>query len=207
MAKILRSVLAAILLGAVHCHTRSAFAHQLNQWRRTRSHSLHHVIPPGRVEDIDEWVRLSSDSLKRLTGVSLLEVMDGVSTIHNVHDNERYAVLSHGNQTDPIYNYFNKGAFLTFQWPESEIYNLPSRYSAPDGFVREDRTKMMQTVVDQQVRIIPIAIRQNKAGECFQLRNVTLWNVYDDDGIRVGQTAFFDRALIKPLANMTVQAQ
>lgn len=204
--KIFPSVLAAISLGAIHCHARSAFVQQLNQWRRTRSHLLHRVIPPGRVEDIDEWVRLSSDSLKRLTGVSLLDVMDGVSTIHNVHDNERYAVLSHGNQTDPIYNYFNKGAFLTFQWTESEIYNLPSRYSAPDGSVRSDRAKMMQTVVEQHVRFIPLAIRQNKAGECFQLTNVTLWNVYDDDGIRVGQTAFFDRTLIKPLANMTAMA-
>lgn len=202
--KMLASVLAAILLGAIHCHARSAFVQQSNQRRQT--HSLHHVIPPGRVHDIDEWVRVSSDSLKRFTGVSLLELMDGVSTIHNVHDNERYAVLSHGNQTDPIYNYFNKGALLTFQWPESEIYALPSRYSAPDGFVRADRAKMMQTVVEQHVRIIPIAIRQTKAGECFQLTNVTLWNVYDDNGVRVGQTAIFDRTLIKPLANMTVKA-
>jgi hypothetical protein len=196
--EMLASVLAVILLGAIRCHARSAFVlQQTHPWRKGRS--LHYATPPGRVKDIDEWILLSSDSLKRFTGKSLLEVMDGVSTIRNVHDNERYAVLSHGNQTDPVYNYFNKGAFLTFQWPESEIYSLPSRYSAPDGFVRKDRQKMMQTVVEQNLVVIPIAIRQTKAGEFFQLSNVTLWNVYSDEGVRLGQTAVFDRTLIAPL--------
>jgi hypothetical protein len=197
-------VIAVILLGAIRCHARYAFVlpvQQTQPWRQ-RGRSLHYAFPSGRVQDIDEWIRLSSQSLKRFTGKSLLEIMDGVSTIKHVHDNERYALLSHDNQTDPIYNYFNKGAFLTFQWPESEIYSVPSRYSAPDGLLRTDRQKMMQTVVEQNVLVIPSAVRQTKAGEFFQLTNVTLWNVYsddDDDGVRLGQTAVFDRTLITPL--------
>ena len=202
------AVFALLAISAVqHAHAKCAFIQHHYSHNQRQGPSIHNAIPPGRVEDIDDWVRLSSDSLQRFTGKSLLDVMEGVDTVESVHDNERYAVLSHGNQTDPIYNYFNKGAFLTFQWPESEVYSLPSRYSAPDGSLRQDRAKMMQTVVDQDVRTIPIAIRQTKAGDFFQLTNVTLWNVYDDSGeVRLGQTAVFDRTLIQPLANMTVKA-
>jgi hypothetical protein len=197
-------LLAVILLGVIRCNARCAFVGQQqtqHRWRQQQGRSLDCATPPGRVQDIDEWIRLSSESLKRFTGKGLLEILDGVSTIQQVHDNERYAVLSHGNQTDPIYNYFNKGAFLTFQWPESDIYSLPSRHSAPDGLLRNDRQQMMQTVVEQNVLVIPSAIRQTKAGEFFKLTNVTFWNVYsdDDDGVRLGQTAVFDRTLITPL--------
>lgn len=161
--------------------------------RRRSIKTIHKAIPPGRVEDMDDWVRLSSESLYKFTGQSLLDVMDDVSSFDEIHSNERFAVLSHGNQTDPIYNYFNKAALNQFEWPESEIYSLPSRYSAPDGALRSDREQMLKTVEQQEeVRIIPTAIRQTKSGTQFQLTNVTLWNVFDDSGVRVGQTAWFD---------------
>jgi len=190
-------LLILLALSSIQCHARQcAFVHHLSRHCR-QSHAPNHAIPPGRVEDIDEWLQLSSDSLEKFTGKSLLDVMEGVTTLDQIHSNTRYAVLSHGNQTDPIYNYFNKGALLQFQWPEHEIYSLPSRYSAPDGALRNDRAKMMKTVEQQQqVRTIPTAIRQTKSGKQFQLHDVMLWNVYDKDGIRVGQTAIFDRTLI-----------
>ena len=77
------------------------------------------IVSPGRVKDIDEWIRLSSDSLEKATGNSLVDYMEGVDSLQQIHSNTRYAVLSHGNQTDPIYNYFNKGALQQFEWPES----------------------------------------------------------------------------------------
>lgn len=124
--------------------------------------------------------------------------MEGVTSFDQVHDNERYAVLSHGNQTDPIYNYFNKGALLQFQYPQEKVYSLPSRCSAPGGAHQIDRAKIMtqMTKESNDVRTIPSAIRQTKDKRQFQLTNVTLWNVHDDDGVRVGQTAIFDRTLI-----------
>lgn len=200
-----------VLLGSLFltsdCRGQCAFLqhHGSPKPYRLASCSRQYSIPPGRVEDIDEWVRLSSESIKRFTGTSLLEGL-GLDSVQDVHTNERFAVLSHGNQTDPIYNYFNKAALLQFQWPESEVYSLPSRYSAPDGFLREDRAEMMKTVEDQDVRTIPIAIRQTKDGEFFQLTNVTLWNVYDDEGTRLGQTACFDRNYITSLPKLSVKA-
>lgn len=163
------------------------------------------AIPPGRVEDIHEWVRLSCESLERFTGTSLLKVMN-VDTMDAIHDNTRYAVLSHGNQTDPIYNYFNKAALLQFEYPEEEIYLLPSRYSAPPA-LRQDRDEKISSAVQQNVQFIPSAIRQGKSGKQFELINVTLWNVYNERNERVGQSAVFDRNLIVELDGVPIEQQ
>jgi hypothetical protein len=136
---------------------------------------------------------------RELTGASLLDRMEGVETVSQVHSNESYSVLAHGIQDDPVYCYFNAGAFLTYGYPPEEIYELPSRYSAPDGPVRADRQVKMQTVVAEGVWTFPTAIRQAKSGHQFQLQDVVLWNVYTDDGVRVGQTALFDRDRILPV--------
>jgi hypothetical protein len=183
------------------------------------------MIPIGRVIDVDGWVELCSQNLYEQTGQSLYERMDGVNTPDQVHRSTRYAVLSHGIQDDPIYCYFNDGALQTFQWSETEVFQIPSRYSAPAGPVRDARQVMMASIAnaaappppsqqdetqkeegDGVVRLIPSAIRQTKDGALFELVNVLLWNVYvnddDDSGRRrrrVGQTALFDRNLVRPV--------
>jgi hypothetical protein len=156
------------------------------------------AIPAGRVADVDDWIRLSSQSLENATGINLLDRMN-LETVTQVHESERFAVLSHGTQEDPVYNYFNRGAVLTFLYAEDEIYQLPSRYSAPAGAVRSNRQGLMQNVKEQDVMVFPTAIRISKTGQQFQLQGVVLWNVYSSDGVRVGQTALFDRDLIQML--------
>jgi hypothetical protein len=130
-----------------------------------------------------------------------------VSTLDQVHSNERFAVLSHGTQDDPIFCYFNKAAFLTFLFTEEEAYSTPSRQSAPDGAARQVRQNDIDSSVTENVRHIPVAIRQNKAGDVFEIRDILLWNVYDERGERVGQTAIYDRSKIKPLSKEETGAQ
>ena len=155
---------------------------------------------PGRVKDRDRWITLTSHSLQQQTGQSLLERMQ-VSSIAHVHSHERYAVLSHGIQDDPIYNYFNTAALATFGYPETQVYQLASRYSAPPGHLRLARDAEIQSTTTQAnvVRCIPTAIRQDKNGKQFVLCDLILWNVYDEEGQRVGQTALFDREKVQPV--------
>jgi hypothetical protein len=183
---------------AFRADTASVFRHRQYQYS-TFSPRCHYVAISAQVNDMDDWVRLSSESLQKLTGVSMLDRMEGVETVSQVHSNERYSVLAHDTEDDPVYCYFNAGAFLTYEYPPQEIYELPSRYSAPDGPVRADRQALMQTVVKEGVWTFPTAIRQSKSGHLFQLQDVILWNVYNNDGVRVGQTALFDRQRILPV--------
>ena len=184
---------------------------------------------------MDEWIQRSSDSFQKFTGKTLYQEMTLRSIDNNkditspgdVHNNTQFAVLSHGVQDDPIYNYFNEGAFLAFGFDPETVYQLPSRYSAPDGKVRSERSALLAqttTTVDTNVTIprdpqndiqppkpssssdskdilyLDNAIRQRQTGELFAIDKVILWNVYDKDFVtRIGQTAIFDRTKVVPV--------
>jgi hypothetical protein len=115
-----------------------------------------------------------------------------VESIQDVHTHKRYAVLSHGIQEDPVFCYSNVAAREAFQYTEDELYQLPSRYSAPGGGERKNR----QSVSNNNIWFIPSGIRQRKDKSLFEFRDVILWNVYNDRGIRLGQTAVYDQAKV-----------
>jgi hypothetical protein len=169
-----------------------------NQFQRSTNVAPRQAIPKGRVKDIDAWIQLSSDSLQRLTGKSLLDYVEdeNITTLSQIHDSERYAVLSHGTQDDPIYCYFNQAALLQFQWTEEEVYFLPSRYSAPDGADRTARQADVQQALKDDFKELTSVIRQTKHGDLFEMVNVVLWNVYNGTQL-VGQTAIYDRELVR----------
>jgi hypothetical protein len=154
--------------------------------------------PTGRVANVTEWLLFSSNSLQQYTGKTLLEHMTEVPSLEAAHENTRFAILSHGTQEDPIYNYFNRAAMETFQYEPEEIYQLPSRKSAPPD-LRVDRAALIQASVERGFQVYTEAVRVTKHGQLFQINEGLLWNVYDNEGNRVGQTALFDRNKVVPL--------
>lgn len=85
-----------------------------------------------------------------------------------------------------------------FRWPKEIFYQLPSRYSAPDGDIRKARAKQIESTTAKDITYISEAIRVRYPNSTVTLRNAILWNVYDDDnnhGCRVGQTVLFDSKL------------
>ena len=174
---------------------------------------LNASVPEGRVRNITQWLSWSDESLKRLSNDGRGGLYDRINimlqqsssddnanvasttTPQGIHSCERFAVLSHGNQTDPIYNYANSAGFLVFRWPEEKYYKLPSRYSAPAGAARQTREMTIENAVAQDVTYIDLAVRVRYPNDTVTLRDAVLWNVYDDDGNRVGQTVLFDKAL------------
>lgn len=158
--------------------------------------------PEGRVADIDKWMQWTSDSLQRCDNRTLFEFMN-VETMEEIHNHERYAVLSHGIQDDPIFCYSNVAARKAFQYTEDEFYLLCSRYSAPGGGERKERAQIMSDVNNDNVWIIPSGIRQRKDGSLFEFRDVILWNVYHPiNGTRVGQSAIYDQDKVVDVPNV-----
>mmetsp|Transcript_29297 Transcript_29297/g.48425 ORF Transcript_29297/g.48425 Transcript_29297/m.48425 type:complete len:214 (-) Transcript_29297:35-676(-) len=161
--------------------------------------------PAGRIEDIDQWIEWTSDSLQQFDNQTLFDFMN-VDTMEDIHNHERYAVLSHGVQDDPIFCYSNVAARTTFQYTEDEFYQLPSRYSAPvGGGERKDRAQIMNDVNNDNLWIIPNGIRIRKDGSLFEFRDVILWNVYHH-GVRVGQSAVYDREKVMEVKDDDVVA-
>ena len=158
-------------------------------------------IPEGRVANITQWLTWSDRSLKdscddgRGSLFDRINAMSGegtISTPQQIHESERFAVLSHGNQSDPIYNYVNAAGFRVFRWPEDVYYQLPSRKSAPEGAARNERARVIDNTVAGDITYIGEAVRVRYPNATVTLRDAILWNVYDDDGCRAGQTVLFD---------------
>ena len=149
----------------------------------------------GRVEDPIAWVDLCSRSLVQLTDQSLAQHLS-LAEDKDIHEHSVYAFLSHGSQEDPIFCYFNKAAMEMFQYDRDEIYKLPSRYSAPSGAARQTRQKVIDGTAeeDKGYYYLPPVIRQAKNGDLYEISDILLWNVYDDEGYRLGQAAIYDRS-------------
>ena len=167
------------------------------------------TIPEGRVANIAQWLTWSDNSLKkscedgkgglydRINEIMLGEDSSSSETMmmttpQQVHESSRFAVLSHGNQTDPIYNYVNAAGFRVFRWPAEDYYRLPSRKSAPEGSARQQRARVIDDTVASDITYIQEAVRVRYPNATVTLRDAILWNVYDDAGYRVGQTVLFD---------------
>lgn len=159
------------------------------------------TIPEGRVANITQWLTWSDRSLNDncedgkgglFDRINAILGEETISTPQQIHESDRFAVLSHGNQSDPIYNYVNAAGFRVFRWPEEVYYRLPSRKSAPEGSARNERAKVIDDTVAGDTTYIGEAVRVRYPNATVTLRNAILWNVYDDDGYRVGQTVLFD---------------
>lgn len=169
---------------------------------------------PGRVHNITQWLIWSDRSLSRVCTDGKGGIFDRVNTIlrqesgrqtrkltstAELHASKRFAILSHGNQTDPVYNYVNAAGFDVFQWPAEIYHRLPSRFSAPDGHDRRRRASVIQSATTQprNTTHIDTAVRIRYPNATVTLNDAILWNVFNDDGVRVGQTVLFDAQAVE----------
>ncbi len=130
-------------------------------------------------------------SYHRLTGRPLLAV-DGLSpeALVDVVNNAPFALVSHGTEADPIFNYGNKTALRLFGMRWEEFTALPSRYSAEQPN-REARERLLDEVKRHGFIDDYSGVRIAKDGRRFLIERATVWNVIDEQGCYHGQAARF----------------
>jgi MEKHLA domain len=101
-----------------------------------------------------------------------------------------FAVVSHGTEADPIFNYANAQALDLWQLDWQRFTQMPSRLSAePIVQVERDRllaeAKIKGYISDYQ------GIRISSIGQRFWIENVVLWDVFDENDQPSGQAATF----------------
>lgn len=103
-----------------------------------------------------------------------------------------FALVAHDISDDPIFVYANRMAQNVFEMRWGEITSIPSRQSA-EPVLQDERQSLLQRV--HQFGFIDdySGIRISKTGKRFWIRNATVWNLIDTNGVRVGQAARFDR--------------
>jgi hypothetical protein len=105
--------------------------------------------------------------------------------------NAPFAIVSHGTEDDPVFNYANRKALELFEMDWQEFTNMPSRLSA-EPMNREARQQLLQQVSQFGYIDNYQGIRISKTGKRFLISNAIVWNLYDQKKKYQGQAACFN---------------
>jgi hypothetical protein len=102
-----------------------------------------------------------------------------------------FALVSHGTEADPVFNYANQQALALFEMSWEEFTQLPSRLSA-EPMHQEERERLLSTVARQGYIANYRGIRIARSGRRFWIENAIVWNLLDAENRYLGQAAMFD---------------
>lgn len=127
---------------------------------------------------------------RRFTGTELIEAPEEGLAGRLLWE-APFAVVSHGTEPDPIFNYGNRAALEAFEMSWEELTSMPSRCSA-EPEQRDARARMMERVRSEGFIRDYTGVRISKFGRRFVIRGA-VWNLVGADGRLVGQAAMFGR--------------
>ncbi|QUM85113.1 MEKHLA domain-containing protein [Moritella sp. 28] len=137
---------------------------------------------------LHEHADLLISSYQRLTGKNLIDsryVDIGKALFY-----ADFVVVSHGTESDPIFNYGNKLALKSFELSWSEFVSLPSRKSVK-SLDRDERQDLLERVTAFGFVDGYRGLRISSTGRTFWIENATVWNLIDNSGAFRGQAAMF----------------
>jgi len=103
-----------------------------------------------------------------------------------------FALVSHGTEDDPIFNFGNQTALTLFELTWGEFTTLPSRKSA-EPINREERQRLLDRVTSHGYIDDYSGIRISSSGKRFLIENASVWDLVDRLGGYHGQAAVFDK--------------
>jgi hypothetical protein len=105
---------------------------------------------------------------------------------------QKFVVLSHGTQVDPILNFGNKAALDLWELTWEEFTKMPSRLTA-EPVNREDRDRLLEQVKRNGFIDTYSGVRITGIGRRFLIERGTVWNIVDGKDRYVGQAATFSK--------------
>ena len=119
-------------------------------------------------------------SFKLLTGKNILVSGNDIDSISREIYFAPFAVMSHGTETDPVFNYANQCALDLFEITWENFIKLPSRYSA-EADSQDERERILKQVAENGYADDYTGVRISNEGRRFQINNATVWNVINQD--------------------------
>ncbi|HVD96673.1 MAG TPA: MEKHLA domain-containing protein [Cytophagaceae bacterium] len=101
-----------------------------------------------------------------------------------------FVVVSHGTESDPVFNFANQKAQELWEMTWEEFTILPSRLSA-EPMAQSDRERLLARAQEKGYVDDYNGIRISKSGKRFHIHNTILWNITDSEGHYRGQAAMF----------------
>ena len=130
-------------------------------------------------------------SYQHWTGKNLLDPAISDSEAVAALDLAPFALLSHGTEVDPVFNYGNRTALQLFEMSWEDFTRLPSRHSA-EPMLREAREQLLARVARHGYIDDYSGVRISSSGKRFLVQNATVWNIRDASGKPYGQAALLN---------------
>lgn len=133
---------------------------------------------------------LLADSFRKVTGQLLLPQDSSPETFAQNLYQAPFVLLSHGTQSDPVFNYANQTAQDLWEMPWTEFTQLPSRLSAEPVAVAERQAMLEEAKLKGFISNYN-GVRISSTSKRFIIKNAILWNIHDATGTYHGQAATF----------------
>lgn len=148
---------------------------------------------PWEQDAIIRHIQLVLQSYKHWTGNDLVNMSDSPEEIAQQIFEAPFALVSHGTEADPIFNYGNRKALTTWELSWEEFTKMPSRQSAEE-VVQEERNRLLQET-EAKGFCNYSGVRISSTGKRFQIKNGIIWNLVDDQNQYCGQASIFSNTV------------
>jgi hypothetical protein len=148
--------------------------------------------PPWKSAEIIRHARLLDDSYRHWTGRGLLGERCESEALSRALYQAPMALLSHGTQADPLFNYANARAQELWGLAWGQFVGMPSRHSA-ETQERVDRSTALSSALSEGYLSGYSGIRIAANGRRFRIYDGEIWNLLDGEGGLQGQAAAFSR--------------
>jgi hypothetical protein len=140
------------------------------------------------------WAELLLDSYEQRLGRSLIPRIGTAREESKMLFFAPFVLVSHGTETNPIFNYGNRTALNLWGLTWQELLQTPSRTTVKKEEILQiaERQKMLDLVKKQGYISDYHGIRITKTGQLFRIEKAIVWNIIDRTGIYQGQAATFD---------------
>ncbi len=128
-------------------------------------------------------------SFEYWTGRSLLDVNGSVQEIAQALFAAPFALVSHGTEPDPIFNYGNQRALQLWELSWQDFTKMPSRKTAEE-VVQEERNRLLAETTTKGFSDFS-GVRITSTGKRFSIKDGILWNLLDENDQYCGQAAVY----------------
>jgi len=142
--------------------------------------------------DKEQQIRRCLVSYEQLLGHELLKNWRKIDDLVAALDAVDFALLSHGTEADPIFNYGNRATLARFEMAWEDFIQTPSRKSA-EPMNRDERRALLDRVTRDNYIDDYAGIRISATGKRFRIEQAVVWNLFDEAGEACGQAATFSQ--------------
>jgi hypothetical protein len=146
---------------------------------------------PWQQESVIDHSQRLLHSFQYWTGRSLLDTSGSPAEIAQQLFEASFVLVSHGMESDPIFNYGNRRALELWELSWEELTRMPSRKTA-EPTVQSERDRLLEETTTKGFSHFS-GVRISSTGKRFKIEDGIIWTVLDERNQRCGQAAVYSK--------------